>query len=82
LKDLDIPYLMVLTKSRLCHWLGKYRPKGHVYFKKSQNAPLPQFKMLLWPNQMEIFNHAFRCIKAGSSLTVKNSRGVSQFFLD
>jgi len=23
--------------------------------------------MLLWPNLLEIFNHAFRCIKAGSN---------------
>jgi len=23
--------------------------------------------MLLWPNRLEIFNHAFRCVKAGTN---------------
>jgi len=41
--------------------------KGSRVLQESQNAPFPQLKMLLWPNRLEIFNHAFRCIKAGSN---------------
>jgi len=71
---------MVLTKSRLHHWLGKYRPKVYVYFKKAKMHHFPSLKccygQIAWRFSTTLSDLLRQ--EPVMFLTIKNSRGVPQ----